>query len=143
MTSTPALLMVTTYTSAEMNSAQSITLAILSTAIDPVTKMRRTGPIKRGASCLYECLILLDPYGSKRLAIPYIQANSRRGILINTFISPDLVAFPQYVEGKRRICMNKKEIDGQGKENTWPLLLVRGPGGHFYPDPDPDDAPLP
>ncbi len=22
--------------------------------------------------------------------------------------------------------MDKKEIDGQGKENTWPLLLVRG-----------------
>ena len=45
--------------------------------------------------------------------------------------------------GERGICMDKKEIDGQGKENTWPLLLVRGPGGHFYPDPDPDDAPLP
>ena len=135
--------MVTTYTSTEVNSAQSITLANLSTAIDPVTKMRRTGPIKRGASCLYECLVLLDPYGSKRLAVPYIQANSRRGILINTSISPDLVAFPHYVEGERGICMDKKEIDGQGKENTWPLLLVRGPGGHFYPDPDPDDAPLP
>jgi hypothetical protein len=104
---------VTTCTSTEMNSAQSITLAIPSTAIDPVTKMRRTGPIKGGASCLYECLILLDPYGSKRLAIPYIQANSRRGILINTSISPDLVAFPQYVEGKRRTCVDKKEIDGQ------------------------------
>ena len=88
-------------------------------------------------------LILLDPYGSKRLAIPYIQANSRRGILINTSISPDLVAFLYYVEGERGICMDKKEVDGQGKENTWPLLLVRGPGGHFYPDPDPDDAPLP
>ena len=135
--------MVTTCTSTEMNSAQSITLAILSTTIDPVTKMRRTGPIKRGAPCLYECLILLDPYGSKRLAVPYIQANSRRGILTNTSISPDLVAFPQYVEGKRRICVDQKEIDGQGKENIWPLLLVRGPGGHFYPDPAPDDAPLP
>ena len=134
--------MVTTC-STEMSSALSITLAILSTAIDPVTKMRRTEPIKRGAPCLYECLILLDPYGSKRLAVPYIQANSRRGILINTSISPDLVAFPHYVEGERGICMDKKEIDGQGKENTWPLLLVRGPGGHFYPDPDPDDAPLP
>ena len=142
MTSTPAFLVVTTC-STEMNSAQSITLAILSTAIDPVTKMRSTGPIKRGVPCLYECLILLDPYGSKRLAVPYIQANSRRGILINTSISPDLVAFPHYVEGERGICMDKKEIDGQGKENTWPLLLVRGPGGHFYPDPDPDDAPLP
>ena len=142
MTSTPAFLVVTTC-STEMSSAQSITLAILSTDIDPVTKMCRTGPIKRGAPCLYECLILLDPYGSKRLAVPYIQANSRRGILINTSISPDLVAFPQYVEGKRRISMDKKEIYGQGKENTWPLLLVRGPGGHFYPDPDPDDAPLP
>ncbi len=70
MTSTPALLVVITYTSTEMNSEQSITLAILSTAIDPVTKMRRTGSIKRGASCLYEGLILLDPYGSKMLAIP-------------------------------------------------------------------------
>jgi hypothetical protein len=115
LTSTPAFLVVTTYTSTEINSAHSITLAILSTAIDPVTKMRRTGSIKKGASCLYECLILLDPYGSKRMAIPYIQANSRRGILINTSISTDLVAFPQYVEGKRRICMDKKEIDGQGK----------------------------
>ena len=142
MTSTPAFLVVTTC-STEMSSALSITLAILSPAIDPVTKMRRTGPIKRGAPCLYECPILLDPYGSKRLAVPYIQTNSRRGILINTSISPDLVAFPHYVEGERGICMDKKEIDGQGKENTWPLLLVRGPGGHFYPDPDPDDAPLP
>ena len=142
MTSTPALLMVTTC-STEMSSALSITLAILSTAIDPVTKMRRTGPIKRGAPCLYECLILLDPYGSKRLAVPYIQTNSRRGVLINTSISPGLIALQQYVEGKRRICMDKKEIDGQGHESTWPLLLVRGPGGHFYPDPDPDDAPLP
>jgi hypothetical protein len=61
LTSTPALLMVTTYTSAEMNSAQSITLAILSTAIDPVTKMRRTGPIKRGASCLCECPHIVGP----------------------------------------------------------------------------------
>ncbi len=102
MTSTPALLVVTTYTSTEMISAQSITLAILSTAIDPVTKMRGTGPIKEGASCLCECLILLDPYGSKRLTISYIQANSRRGMLVNTSISPDLVAFQQYVEGKRK-----------------------------------------
>ena len=61
LTSTPAFLMVTTYTSTEMNSAQSITLAILSTAIDPVTKMRRTGPIKRGASCLCECPHIVGP----------------------------------------------------------------------------------
>jgi hypothetical protein len=54
-----------------------------------------------------------------------------------------LVAFQKYVEWKRRICMDKKEIDGHGKENTWPLLFMRGPGGHFYPDPNPDDAPLP
>jgi hypothetical protein len=88
-------------------------------------------------------LILLDPYGSKRLAIPYLQANSRRGILVNTSISLDLVAFQKYVEWKRRICMDKKEIGGQGKENTWPPLFMRGPGGYFYSDPDPDDAPLP
>ncbi len=100
MTSTPALLVVTTYTNTEMNSAQSITLAILSTAIDPVTKMHRTGPIKRGASCLYECLILLDPYGSKRLTLPYSQANSRRGMLVHSSISPDLGCFPTLCEGE-------------------------------------------
>ena len=125
MTSTPAFLVVTTC-STEMNSAQSITLAILSTAIDPVTKMRRTGPIKRGAPCLYECLILLDPYGSKRLAIPYIQANSRRGILVNISISPDLVAFQHYVEGKRRICMDKKKNGGQGKEKYLAPVIYEG-----------------
>jgi len=125
LTSTPAFLVVTTC-STEMNSAQSITLAILSTAIDPVTKMRRTGPIKRGAPCLYECLILLDPYGSKRLAIPYIQANSRRGILVNTSISLDLVAFQKYVEWKRRICMDKKEIDGQGKGKHLAPVVYEG-----------------
>ena len=125
MTSTPAFLVVTTC-STKMNSAQSITLAILSTAIDPVTKMRSTGPIKRGVPCLYECLILLDPYGSKRLAVPYIQVNSRRGILINTSISPDLVAFPHYVEGERGICMDKKEIDGQGKEKYLAPVVYEG-----------------
>jgi hypothetical protein len=58
----------------------------------------------------------LDPYGSNRLAISYIKANSRWGMLVNTFISPDLFAFQQYLEGKRKFWMDKKEIDGQGKE---------------------------
>ena len=71
-------------------------------------------------------LILLDPYGSKRLAIPYIQANSRRGILVNTSISLDLVAFQKYVEWKRRICMDKKEIDGQGKGKHLAPVVYEG-----------------
>ncbi len=123
MTSTPAFLVVTTC-STEMSSALSITLAILSTAIDPVTKMRRTGPIKRGAPCLYERLILLDPYGSKRLAVPYIQANSRRGILINTSISPDLVAFPHYVEGEEgEFVWTRKKLMAKERKTLGPCCL--------------------
>jgi hypothetical protein len=49
------------------------------------------------------------------LAISYIKANSRWGMLVNTSISP-MVAFQQYLEGKRKFWMDKKGIDDQGKE---------------------------
>jgi hypothetical protein len=45
--------------------------------------------------------------------------------------------------GRGEYVWKRKKLMAKEKENTWPLLLVRGPGGHFYPDPDPDDAPLP
>jgi hypothetical protein len=45
--------------------------------------------------------------------------------------------------GRGEYVWTRKKLMAKEKENTWPLLFMRGPGGHFYPDPDPDDAPLP